>query len=107
MIVRMRQLGVRTCTLRKLARCFQPKNAPTLTRPRYGTTFYRHLTLCVCNWGQIPIKSLGYPELAQLLRRSGVATEGQNREQMSDLFRRMVFNLLIDNTDDHEKNYAC
>jgi len=50
---------------------------------------------------------LGYPELAQLLRRSGVATEGQNREQMSDLFRRMVFNLLIDNTDDHEKNYAC
>jgi len=27
-------------------------------------------------------------------------------EQMHELFRRMVFNLLIDNTDDHEKNHA-
>lgn len=25
---------------------------------------------------------------------------------MSELFRRMVFNILIDNTDDHEKNHA-
>ena len=25
---------------------------------------------------------------------------------MQDLFRRMVFNILIDNTDDHEKNHA-
>jgi serine/threonine protein kinase HipA of HipAB toxin-antitoxin module len=49
---------------------------------------------------------MGYPELAQLLRRSGVAPEGQNREQMGDLFQRMVFNLLIDNTDDHEKNHV-
>ncbi|MDZ4143114.1 MAG: HipA domain-containing protein [Burkholderiales bacterium] len=51
-------------------------------------------------------EGLGYPELAQLLRRRGVATGGQNREQMKELFRRMVFNILIDNTDDHEKNHA-
>jgi serine/threonine-protein kinase HipA len=51
-------------------------------------------------------ESLGYPALAQLLRRRGVATGGQNRAQMSELFRRMVFNLLIDNTDDHEKNHV-
>ena len=25
---------------------------------------------------------------------------------MQELFRRMVFNILIDNTDDHEKNHA-
>ena len=25
---------------------------------------------------------------------------------MRELFRRMVFNILIDNTDDHEKNHA-
>lgn len=25
---------------------------------------------------------------------------------MHELFRRMVFNILIDNTDDHEKNHA-
>jgi serine/threonine-protein kinase HipA len=46
----------------------------------------------------------GYPELAQLLRRRGVA--GVNTEQMHELFRRMVFNILIDNTDDHDKNHV-
>ena len=48
----------------------------------------------------------GYPELAQLLRRRGVAESSLGRRQMVDLFRRMVFNILIDNTDDHEKNHA-
>lgn len=51
-------------------------------------------------------QALGYPELAQLLRRRGVAAQGLNREQMKELFRRMVFNILIDNTDDHEKNHV-
>jgi serine/threonine-protein kinase HipA len=46
----------------------------------------------------------GYPELAQLLRRRGAA--GSNTEQMHELFRRMVFNILIDNTDDHDKNHV-
>lgn len=46
----------------------------------------------------------GYPELAQLLRRRGVAENGAYTAQMHELFRRMVFNILIDNTDDHEKN---
>ncbi|MCC7360252.1 MAG: HipA domain-containing protein, partial [Anaerolineales bacterium] len=48
----------------------------------------------------------GYPELAQLLRRKGVADGGVYAAQMRELFRRMVFNILIDNTDDHEKNHA-
>jgi serine/threonine-protein kinase HipA len=51
-------------------------------------------------------ESLGYPELAQLLRRRGVTAGGLHREQMTELFRRMVFNILVDNTDDHEKNHA-
>lgn len=46
----------------------------------------------------------GYPELALLLRRRGeaqaIAAQGE------ELFRRMVFNILIDNTDDHEKNHV-
>ncbi len=54
--------------------------------------------------GQEP--ALGYPELAQLLRRAGVADGGVNLLDMQELFRRMVFNILIDNTDDHEKNHA-
>jgi serine/threonine-protein kinase HipA len=48
----------------------------------------------------------GYPELAQLLRRRGVAKRDANVRDMRELFRRMVFNILIDNTDDHEKNHA-
>ena len=54
--------------------------------------------------GQEP--ELGYPSLAQLLRRVGVADGDFNLLDMQELFRRMVFNILIDNTDDHEKNHA-
>jgi serine/threonine-protein kinase HipA len=49
---------------------------------------------------------LGYPALAQLLRRAGDATDGANQHEMREIFRRMIFNILIDNTDDHEKNHA-
>lgn len=49
---------------------------------------------------------MGYPELAQLLRRRGPTEGGVAREQMRELFRRMVFNILMDNTDDHEKNHV-
>jgi serine/threonine-protein kinase HipA len=59
--------------------------------------------------GEAP--DLSYPNLAQWLRRSGDPSEGgeQRRvyeQDMRELFRRMVFNILIDNTDDHEKNHA-
>ncbi len=49
---------------------------------------------------------MGYPELAQLLRRRCRMEGGLAREQMREVFRRMVFNILMDNTDDHEKNHA-
>ncbi|MFD0666989.1 type II toxin-antitoxin system HipA family toxin [Ramlibacter sp. MAHUQ-53] len=49
-------------------------------------------------------ESLGYPEFAQLLRRFLPARE--IARQQAQLFRRMVFNILVDNTDDHEKNHA-
>jgi serine/threonine-protein kinase HipA len=51
-------------------------------------------------------EQFGYPELAQLLRRKGIAQGNQYAVEMRELFRRMVFNILIDNTDDHEKNHA-
>jgi serine/threonine-protein kinase HipA len=50
--------------------------------------------------------SLGYPDLARLLRRSGLALANQSVRDAEELFRRMVFNILIDNTDDHEKNHS-
>jgi serine/threonine-protein kinase HipA len=51
-------------------------------------------------------EELGYPELAQWLRRRGVTAGGRHLAQMHELYRRMVFNILIDNTDDHEKNHV-
>ena len=49
---------------------------------------------------------LSYPSLAQLLRRRGSSKKAVDHAQMRELFRRLIFNILIDNTDDHEKNHA-
>ena len=49
---------------------------------------------------------LGYPELARILRRVGVSKDDRNLLDAQELFRRMVFNILVDNTDDHEKNHS-
>ena len=46
----------------------------------------------------------GYAQLAQLLRR--LAPADAIAAQQQELFRRLVFNILVDNTDDHEKNHA-
>ena len=54
--------------------------------------------------GQEP--EMGYPALALLLRRAGVAEGDANAQDAAELFRRMVFNILVDNTDDHEKNHS-
>jgi len=49
---------------------------------------------------------LSYPNLALLLRRRGVTEEQLHRRQMHELFRRLIFNILVDNTDDNEKNHV-
>jgi serine/threonine-protein kinase HipA len=49
---------------------------------------------------------MGYPELARILRRVGIAKDDINQRDARELFRRMVFNILVDNTDDHEKNHS-
>jgi serine/threonine-protein kinase HipA len=46
----------------------------------------------------------GYPELALLLRRRGDSAQIESNAEQ--IFRRMIFNILIDNTDDHEKNHV-
>lgn len=51
-------------------------------------------------------ESIGYPELAQLLRRKGKPPLRDAPNDMHELFQRMVFNILIDNNDDHEKNHV-
>ena len=49
---------------------------------------------------------MGYPEVARLLRRVGITEANVNQQDVQELFRRMVFNILMDNTDDHEKNHS-
>lgn len=49
---------------------------------------------------------MGYPELARILRRVGITQDEINQRDARELFRRMVFNILVDNTDDHEKNHS-
>lgn len=49
---------------------------------------------------------MGYPELARVLRRIGVTEGDRYALDARELFRRMVFNILVDNTDDHEKNHS-
>ena len=44
-----------------------------------------------------------YIELAQLLRR----ISRQPQEDLSELFRRLVFNLVVGNSDDHVKNHGA
>jgi serine/threonine-protein kinase HipA len=43
-----------------------------------------------------------YMEIADALRRHGAAT----KEDIRALWRRMVFNILISNTDDHLRNHG-
>jgi serine/threonine-protein kinase HipA len=70
----------------------------------------RNGTRVHCLSAQVALRAaaerFGYPELAQLLRRRGVTARDAYVRDMRELFRRMVFNILIDNTDDHEKNHA-
>ena len=49
---------------------------------------------------------MGYPALARILRRVGMSKNDINQRDAHELFRRMVFNILVDNTDDHEKNHS-
>lgn len=63
-------------------------------------------SLSACVALRAAAERFGYPELAQLLRRRGVTAGDVYLHHMHELFRRMVFNILIDNTDDHEKNHA-
>lgn len=50
------------------------------------------------------VAEYGYPLLAEAMR-AGCAAHSL-RDDLAQLYRRMLFNILIDNTDDHEKNHG-
>jgi len=65
------------------------------------------LSACTLLRSEVPetmAPEFGYPQLARALRRS--ANPRTLDAQLHELFRRMVFNILVANTDDHEKNHA-
>ena len=64
----------------------------------------RSVLLCGADPHFPPLGELSYPAMADFIRQfSSPETQSEDRKE---LFRRMVFNILIENTDDHEKNHA-
>ncbi|AFT69550.1 HipA-like protein family [Alloalcanivorax dieselolei B5] len=72
-----------------------------------GTVTRRHMlsamTLLDLDEYAVRAGHASYLELADLLRKYARNFERDGRE----LFQRMVFNILIGNTDDHARNHAC
>lgn len=98
-----RKAAIRTATTRAIALA----DGHAVAIERFDRSARRRLHALSAN---VALKAagarLGYPELAELLRRKGVPVGDVYVAQMRELFRRMVFNILIDNTDDHEKNHV-
>lgn len=69
-----------------------------------GIEYRRHFfsALTALELDEMTARYAGYPELADYLRRYGRKPVQACRM----LFRRMVFNILIGNTDDHARNHA-
>lgn len=49
---------------------------------------------------------MGYPQLARILHRVGIAQDEINLRDARQLFRPTVFKILLDNSDDHKNNHA-
>lgn len=57
--------------------------------------------LSLLNLDESEHRAATYPALAEVLRRWGSVAEAQQ------LYRRMIFNILVGNTDDHAKNHSA
>ena len=74
---------------------------------RVGTQRVHSISACTLLRSEVPEgvePEFGYPHLARALRRA--ADPRTLDAQLLELFKRMVFNILLANTDDHEKNHA-
>lgn len=97
-----RLCGIHTATTRALP---LPQGRHAVAVRRFDRTRTQRLHAVSANVALTAAgEPLGYPQLAQLLRR--LAPVQQIAAQQEQLFCRMVFNILMDNTDDHEKNHA-
>ena len=80
-----------------------PTLTPALSRPA-GEGVLRFMRR---GWRNTPwATEMSYSALALLLRRAGVAEANAHAEDAAEFCRGMVFNILADNSDDHEKNHS-
>jgi serine/threonine-protein kinase HipA len=97
--------GIDVCTTRPLAYQSQGQCRHAIAVKRFDRLGQKRLHAVSAH---VALRAAGvdysYPELALWLRRFGPAE--QIKAHGEQVFRRMVFNILMDNTDDHEKNHA-
>jgi len=97
--------GIDVCTTRPLAHQSQGQCRHAIAVKRFDRLGQKRLHAVSAH---VALRAAGvdcsYAELALWLRRCGPAEQIQAHGEQ--VFRRMVFNILMDNTDDHEKNHA-
>jgi serine/threonine-protein kinase HipA len=71
---------------------------------RDGTDRRRHFVSAATLLGTADITTGSYQEIAVGIKRYGVA--GRVKDDLEQLYRRMVFNILCNNSDDHLRNHG-
>lgn len=62
-------------------------------------------SLSLCDWHVFGMKEWSYPVLCDYLRKSGAA-EAEIKEDLLELFKRVAFNIAVNNDDDHPRNHG-
>lgn len=62
-------------------------------------------SLSLCDWHVFGMREWSYPVLCDYLRKSGV-TEAEIKEDLRELFKRVAFNIAVNNDDDHPRNHG-
>ena len=100
--------GINVCTTRPLAYQSQGQGRHAIAVQRFDRVGHGGQERLHAVSAHVALRAAGvdysYAELALWLRRCGPAEHIQAHGEQ--VFRRMVFNILMDNTDDHEKNHA-
>ena len=100
--------GINVCNTRPLAYQNQGQRRHAIAVQRFDRVGHGGHERLHAVSAHVALRAAGvdysYAELALWLRRCGPAEHIQAHGEQ--VFRRMVFNILMDNTDDHEKNHA-
>ena len=61
--------------------------------------------LSLCNWHVFGMKDWNYPAWCQHIRKAG-HSENEIRQDLCELFKRVAFNIAVNNDDDHPRNHG-